>query len=122
MRTTLAIIISFLLVFCVMVLVANSCEPKVPSIQTVTTALDWTLHLFGGAVTTAAAVGMLLIAAGHGSFQRQVVLVPPLFAGVLLMSAHWGAALALGAIVSVWVYRYGGPEIEQLDKTSQSAK
>ena len=122
MRTTIAIVFSFLLVFCLMVLVALNCEPRVPGALVVGTALDWTLHLFGGLTTTAAAAGMLLVAAGHGSFQRQIVLVPPLLAGVLLLTAHWGAALALGAVVTVWIYRFGGPEIERPAKAASPTR
>jgi hypothetical protein len=63
---------------------------------------------------------MLLVAAGHGSFQRQIVLVPPLLAGILLLGANWGAALGLGAVVSLWIYRCGGPEIERPTTTASN--
>ncbi|HEY3899507.1 MAG TPA: hypothetical protein VGM54_12880 [Chthoniobacter sp.] len=113
MRTTLAIVILFLVVFCVMILIALNCEPRMPGATIVSTAFDWTLRLLGGLIAVAAAIGMLLVGAGHGSFQRQIVLVPPLLAGVLLLSANWGAALGLGVVVAVWIYRCGGPEIER---------
>lgn len=121
MRTTLAIVILFLLIFCVMILVALNCEPKMPGATIVSTAFDWTLRLLGGLITVASAIGMLLVAAGHGSFQRQIVLVPPLLAGVLLLSANWGAALGLGAVVTAWIYRCGGPEIEQPSTPASNA-
>ena len=120
MRTTLAIAITFLIVLCVMILVALNCEPKMPGAMIVTTAFDWTLRLLGGLITAASAIGMLLVAAGHGSFQRQIVLVPPLLAGVLILSANWGAALGLGALVTAWIYRHGGPEIERPSTTASS--
>jgi hypothetical protein len=113
MRTTLAIVITFLVVFCVMILVALNCEPRMPGPTIMSTAFDWTLHLLGGLTAVASAVGMLLVAAGHGSFQRQIVLIPPLLGGILLLGANWGAALGLGAVVAVWIFRCGGPEIER---------
>ncbi len=113
MKTTLSIVIIFLLVFCVMILVAMNCEPRVPGPVAIGTALDWTLHLLGGIVAAASAIGMLAVAATHGSFQRQIVLALPLLAGLLLITAHWGLALAFGAIVTVWIFKYGAPEIER---------
>jgi hypothetical protein len=29
------------------------------------------------------------------------------------MAANWGVALAFGAIVTVWIFKYGAPEIER---------
>ncbi len=113
MKTTLSIAFLFLLVFFVMVLVAINCEPRVPGAQAVSIALEWTLHLLGGIVATASAIGMLIVAATHGSFQRQIVLALPLLAGLLLLSANWGVALALGAIAAVWIFKFGAPEIER---------
>ena len=113
MRTALGLIIIFLLVFSVMLLTAMNCEPRVPGPMVITTALEWTLHLLGGLAAASAAVGMLIIAAGHGSFQRLVVLSLPLLGGLLLLNANWGVALALGAIVTVWMFKYGGAEIER---------
>jgi len=113
MKTTLYITLLFLLVFFVMVLVAMNCEPRVPSPQVIPSALEWTLHLLGGIVATVAALGMLAIAATHGSFQRQIVLALPLLAGLLLIAANWGVALACGAIATVWIFKFGAPEIER---------
>jgi hypothetical protein len=113
MRTTLAIVFLFLFVFCVAMFIVINSEPRVPGSQALALALDWTLHLFGALVATAAAIGMLLVAATHGSFQRQVVLALPLLAGLLLLTAHWGLALAFGAIVGIWIFKYGAPEIER---------
>jgi hypothetical protein len=121
MRTTLGLIIIVLLIFCVMLLVALNSEPRMPGALVIPTALDWTLHLIGALAAGASAVGMLLVAAGHGSFRRQIVLTLPLLGGVLLISAHWGAALALGAIVTVWIFRFGGTEIESAPKTPSDA-
>lgn len=113
MRTALSITIAFLLVFFVMSLVAFNSEPRMPGVQAVTMALEWTLRLFGGITATASAVGMLIIAAGHGPFQRQVMLAMPLLAGLLLISANWGLALAFGAIATIWIFRFGSMEIER---------
>lgn len=113
MKTTLSIAFLFLLVFFVMVLVAINCEPRMAGSQAVSMALEWTLHLLGGIVASAAAIGMLVVAATHGSFQRQIVLALPLLAGLLLLSANWGVALALGAIAAVWIFKFGAPEIER---------
>src|SRR6185436_2831564 len=107
MRTALAIAFIFLITFCVMMWIAVNCEPRMPGAQSMSMAFDWTLHLIGGIVASAAAVGMLLVAAQHGSFQRQVVLTPPLLGGLLLMNAHWALAVALGVIVAVFIFRYG---------------
>jgi len=122
MKTALYLAFLFLLVFCVMVLVAINCEPRVPGSQAVGLALDWTMHLLGGIAATAAAVGMLAVAVTHGSFQRQIVLALPLLAGLLLVTAHWGLALAFGAIVVVWVYRFGAAEIERGTRTADPGK
>lgn len=92
---------------------AINCEPRVPGAQAIGLALEWTLHLLGGIVATAAAIGMLVVAATHGSFQRQIVLSLPLLAGLLLLSANWGLAFALAVIAGVWVYKFGAPEIER---------
>jgi len=113
MKTTLSIVFLFLLIFFIMILVAMNCEPRVPGPQVISMALEWTLHLIGAAVAVASGVGMLAVAAVHGSFQRQVVLALPLLAGILLMAANWGVALACGAIVTVWVFKFGAPEIER---------
>lgn len=113
MRTTLGLVVSFLLLFCVMALIAINCTPPVSGDHAIGLALEWTLHLFGGVVASSAAVGMLLVAALHGSYQRQIVLVLPLTSGLLLISANWGLALALGMIVSIWIFKYGAPEIER---------
>ena len=113
MKTTLSIALLFLLVFFVMVLVAMNCEPRIPAPQVLGSALDWTLHLLGGVVAAASAIGMLVVAAAHGSFQRQIVLALPLLGGLLLIAANWGVALAFGAIVAVWIFRFGAPEIER---------
>ena len=113
MKTTLSIALIFLLVFFVMTLVAMNCEPRLPGPQVIGIALDWTLHLLGGLVAAASAIGMLVIAAAHGSFQRQIVLALPLLGGLLLIAANWGAALGFGAIVAVWIFRFGAPEIER---------
>ena len=113
MKTTLAFVFLFLLIFLVLILVAMNCEPRVPGPQVVGVALEWTLHLLGGIVAAASAIGMLVVAAVHGSFQRQVVLALPLLAGVLLMAANWGVALAFGAIVGIWIFKFGAPEIER---------
>lgn len=113
MKTTLSLAFLFLLVFFVMVLVAINCEPRVPVQEAMSLALQWTLHLLGGIVAAASAIGMLIVAAMHGSFQRQIVLAPPLLAGLLLLSANWGVALAFGAIAAVWVFKFGAPEIER---------
>ena len=108
MRTTLALAFLFLLVFCIMVLVAINCEPRIPTAQAIGLALEWTRHLLGGVVASAAAIGMLLTAAGHGPFQRQVMLTFPLFGGLLLFDANWGLSLALAAVASIWMFRLGG--------------
>jgi hypothetical protein len=113
MKTALSIAFLFLLIFFVMVLVAINCEPRVPGPQAIGFALEWTLHLLGGIVATAAAMGMLVVAAGHGSFQRQIVLALPLLGGLLLMAANWGLALAFGMIVAIWIFKFGAPEIER---------
>jgi hypothetical protein len=113
MKTTLSIAVFFLLIFFVMLLVAMNCEPRIPAAQVIDAALEWTLHLIGGLVATASAVGMLMIAATHGSFQRQVVLALPLLGGVLLMAANWGVSLAMGVVVAVWIFKFGAPEIER---------
>src|SRR5689334_5137422 len=107
MRTTLAIAFVFLITFCVMMWIAVNCEPRMPGAQSMSMAFDWTLHLIGGVVASAAAVGMLLVAAQHGSFQRQIVLTPPLLGGLLLMNAHWALAVALGVVVGIWMFRFG---------------
>ena len=113
MKITLSIALLFLLVFFVMLLVAMNCEPRVPGPQLIISASEWTLHLLGGVVAAAAAIGMLAIAATHGSFQRQAVLALPLLGGLLLIAANWGLGLAFGAIVTVWIFKYGAPEIER---------
>jgi hypothetical protein len=113
MKTTLSIALLFLVVFFIMLLVAMNCEPRVAGPLLIGTALEWTLHLLGGILATAAAIGMLAVAATHGSFQRQIVLVLPLLAGLLLLAANWALGLALGAIVTVWIFKYGAPEIER---------
>jgi hypothetical protein len=113
MKTTLSIAILFLLVFCVMILVAMNCEPRVPGPMVIASALEWTQHLLGAVVAAASAIGILVVAAAHGSFQRQVVLALPLLGGLLLVAANWGLALAFGAIVAVWIFKYGAPEIER---------
>src|SRR5262249_22795091 len=113
MRTILSLVIVFLITFCVMVWVAVNCEPRMPGAQSMSMAFEWTLRLIGGVVASAAAVGMLLGAARHGSFQRQIVLTPPLLAGLLLMNAHWALAVALGAVVGIWMFRFGAPDVER---------
>jgi hypothetical protein len=113
MKTSLAVAFFFLLVFFVMILVAVNCEPKPTGAQAIGLALEWTLHLLGGIVAVVSAFGMLFIAAVHGSFQRQIVLALPLLAGLLLIGANWGLGLALGAIVAIWIFRFGAPDIER---------
>lgn len=113
MKTTLAIVFLFLFLFFIMVLVAMNCEPGVPGSQVISVALEWTLHLLGGAVAAVSAIGMLAVAAVHGPFQRQIVLALPLLGGLLLIAANWGVALAFGAIVTVWIFKYGAPDIER---------
>lgn len=113
MKTTLSLVFLFLFLFLVMILVAMNCEPRVPGPQVVGDALEWTLHLLGGIVAAASAIGMLAVAAGHGSFQRQVVLALPLLAGILLMAANLSVALAFGAIVTIWIFKFGAPDIER---------
>ena len=117
MKTILSIAFLFLLVFFVMVLVAINCQPRIPGLQAVSVAFEWTLHLLGGIVATASAIGMLAVAATHGSFQRQIVLALPLLAGLLLISVNWGVALAFGAVAAVWIFKYGAPEIERTTAT-----
>lgn len=117
MKTTLSFVFLFLLIFLVMVLVAMNCEPRLPGQQVVSAALEWTLHLLGGIAAAASAIGMLVVAAVHGSFQRQVVLALPLLAGILLMAANWGVALAFGVIVGIWIFKFGAPEIERNTNT-----
>ncbi len=121
MKTTLSIAFLFLLVFFVMVLVAINCEPRVPGAEAISVALQWTMHLLGGIVATVAGVGMLIVGATHGSFQRQIVLALPLLAGLLLLSANWGVALALGAVAAVWIFKYGAAEIERSAGTTKSS-
>jgi hypothetical protein len=29
-----------------------------------------------------------------------------------LIGSNWGLAIALGAIVTIWIFRFGAPEIE----------
>jgi hypothetical protein len=113
MKTTLSIAILFLLMFCIMVLVAMNCEPRVPGAMVITSALEWTQHLLGALVAGTSAIGILVVAAVHGSFQRQVVLALPLLGGLLLVAPNWGLALAFGAIVAIWIFKYGAPEIER---------
>ena len=113
MRTTLALAFFFLITFCVMMWIAVNCDPRMPGVQSMSVAFDWTLRLIGGMVASAAAVGMIFVAAQHGSFQRQVVLAPPLLGGLLLMNAHWALAVALGVIVGIWMFRFGGPDVER---------
>ena len=117
MKTTLGIALGFLVLFCLMILVAINGDPKIPSAQALGLALEWTIHLVGGLVASISAVGMLLVAAGHGSFQRQIVLVLPLLAGLLLLTSNWGLALAVGAVACVWIFKYGAPDIERAGKT-----
>ena len=110
MRTTLALAFLFLILFCIMVLVAINCEPRVPTAQAISMAFEWTLHLLGGVVASAAAIGMLLTVAGHGPFQRQIMLTLPLFGGLLLLDAHWGLCLGLAAVACVWMFKFGAAD------------
>ncbi len=120
MRATLALVFLILLVFCIMVLVAINCQPRIPGSQVIGLALEWTRYLLGGVVASAAAIGMLLTAASHGSFQRQIVLTMPLVGGLLLFEANWGLALALAAVASIWMFRFGAPDIERPANSSSS--
>jgi hypothetical protein len=113
MKTALSIAFLFLLTFFIFVLVAINCEPRVPGSQAVGLALEWTTHLLGGITATSAAIGMMVVGASHGSFQRQIVLALPLLGGLLLITAHWGLALAFGTVVAVWIFKFGAPEIER---------
>jgi hypothetical protein len=61
-------------------------------------ALTWTLHAIGSLMAATAAFALLLRALASETLERQFELVPPLLAGVLLLSTHWSVALALAAV------------------------
>jgi len=106
MRTVLGTTFLFLIIFLLVLLIStNFSEMPTQRMAALEQALRWSMLLLGGVVATASSVGLLMVAAAHGGFDRQVALVLPLLGGLLLVSAHWGLAIALGAIVTGWLLK-----------------
>lgn len=105
MRTILGTVIAFLIVFMILVLIGMESTPRQHAPEAMEFALQWTLRLFGAITAAASAVGLILIAASKGTIERQVDLVLPLLAGLLLLNANWGLALATGVIGVASLFR-----------------
>ena len=106
MRTVLGTALLFLIVFFIVLLVGtNFSQTPVHQMAALEQAARWTLLMFGALIATASSVGLLMVAAAHGSFERQAALVLPLLGGLLLMTSNWGLAIAMGGIVTAWLLR-----------------
>ena len=105
MRTILGTAILFLVIFCIVALVANDSFPRQGGIASMEFALQWTIKLFGALTAAISAVGLLLVAAAKGPLERQMSFVLPLLAGLLILSSTWSLALAVGAIAVAWLLR-----------------
>jgi hypothetical protein len=109
MRLVLGTAIAFLVVFLIVVMIVSDRavlrEPA--TITMMGYALDWTVRLFGALTAVASAIGFLLIAATKGPMERQIALVLPLLAGLLLLSATWSLGVAVGAVAVAWLLRKG---------------
>jgi hypothetical protein len=108
MRIVLGTAIAFLVVFLIVGMIASESVHREPATITMMGyALDWTIRLFGALTAVTSAVGLLLIAATKGPMERQITLVLPLLAGLLLLSATWSLGVAVGAVTVAWLLRKG---------------
>ena len=109
MRLVLGTAIFVLLVFLILVLMGNDKAPHQPIPQTMEVALQLTIRLFGATTSIVSAIGLLLVAASKGPMERQIALVLPLLAGLLLLSTTWSLGIAVGAVAVTWLLRREPP-------------
>src|SRR5438045_3417119 len=105
MRLVLGTAIAFLVVFLIVAIIGIDAVPRQPVPHAMDFALQWTTRLFGAITAVVAAIGLLMIAAAKGPMERQIALVLPLLAGLLLVSATWSLGLAVGAVAVTWLWR-----------------
>ena len=104
MRTVLGITLLCIVLFLlVLVFGAEITHPKVSGSEGFEFALQWSIRALGGIVAVVSAVGMVLIAAAHGPFERQFGLVLPLLGGLMLWQLHWSLGVAIAAVVVAWL-------------------
>lgn len=105
MRAILGTAIAFLIVFFIVALIANDGRPPQSGIASMEFALQWTLRFFGCLISVISASGLLLVAAGKGTLERQSAFVLPLLAGLALVSVTWSLALGIALITVAWIVR-----------------
>lgn len=106
MRTILGIAIFTIIVFLVALMAgADFRAPTTKTDEAFQFALMWTVRAMGGLAAVSAALGMLFIAATHGPIERQLALVLPLLAGLLVFDSNWALAIALGGVAIAWLWR-----------------
>lgn len=105
MRAILATAIAFLIVFFIVAMISNDSRPPQSGIASMEFALQWTLRLFGCLISVISASGLLLVAAGKGTLERQGAFVLPLLAGLALVTFTWSLALGIALIAVAWIVR-----------------
>ena len=109
-------VLLFVIVIFMLFLVVRAASERPDHILANEAALNWTQRAVGLLIAATAAFALLLRGAASEPLERQLGLVLPLLGGVLLVSSHWGPALALGAIGVAIIVKEGfgrqGPPTE----------
>ena len=105
MRPILGTVILFLVIFLILVMIGMNTVPQQPVAHAMEFAIQWTVRLFGAIAAVASAIALLLVAAAKGPMERQITLVLPLLAGLLMLSTTWSLGISVGTVAAVWLWR-----------------
>ena len=110
------IVTGFAVVLFAIALVWLNFDHRVDRVAAAAAFTEWAMRFLGGFIAVASAFALLLLAiAPTVPAERVPVLVLSLLGGLMLMTPHWGLALATATVVAAMLWRV--PVSGQVDPT-----